>query len=207
MQVAAGWSAASNREQTGCLHTGIWKGNGLCWGAGTKQRPPLWSHAWIHIAITPIFFSILLPYLWNGSERSSAGDGTYCVFPSEFGRPLQLLLPVSNHLLSKMQSHQLFQQVQHLAGWICSLLIKTKDFGGALHFGLLAFLCASKPEPLLHCQQNYYYYYYLLFTVQLVSHFLCWWILHHLLPKKYNSTHFLKEYSNPNVKIEPHEAN
>lgn len=76
-----------------------------------------------------------------------------------------------------------FQGVQHLAEWICSLLIKTKDFWGAFHFGLLAFLCDSKSEPLLLCQQNYYYYYYLLFTVQLVTHFLCWWIFHHLLKK------------------------
>lgn len=99
------------------------------------------------------------------------------------------LSPPSPPYCFKLSSKQnekppVFQWVQHLAEWVCSLLIKIKDFWGALHFGLLVFLCNSKSEPLLHCQQNYYYYYYyLLFTVQLVTHFLCWWIFHHLLKK------------------------
>jgi len=103
---------------------------------------------------------------------------TYCIFSLEFGCPAFCF-----KLSSKQNAKPpVFQWVQHLAERICSLLIKTKDFRSSFHFGLLAFLCDSKSEPLLHCQQNYYYY-YLLFTVQLVSHFLCWWIFHHLLKK------------------------
>lgn len=85
----------SKYDKKGYLHVGVLKVNRLYWGAGTKQRPPRWRHAWIHIVITVIFSAFfftspLVKWPW----KKPSWRCMYCIFSLEFGCPLQLPLTV-----------------------------------------------------------------------------------------------------------------